>query len=260
MNIVTYNIIKYQSDNKLNNKVLAQRLSLEVKQLKQMKKETYVYSDEEITKLSEAMLISKEELTTQMNERINLKEKKIYGTDYLFVNYKVLNYKSHNINLISAIYDLIYFILLTILLLCNVISLKNSDTPLLNVLRITFIIELFVFPFMFIVLPLLKVYFNRTYEAELTSKIKEYYQDEACGIIFSCLRRSINKSIIPYIFTLFSEGIIALYSLLSIINTNQEKIGYIIIVILFIISLIISIYSFKYHFKKYGNKVKKGME
>ena len=62
MNIVTYNIIKYQSDNKLNNKVLAQRLSVEVKQLKQMKKETYVYSDEEITKLSENIIKKAEQV------------------------------------------------------------------------------------------------------------------------------------------------------------------------------------------------------
>ena len=113
---------------------------------------------------------------------------------------------------------------------------------------------------MFIVLPLLKVYFNRTYDAVLTSKIKEYYQEEACGIIFSCLRRSINKSVIPYIFTLFSEGVIALYSLLSIINTNTNKLGYIIMVVLFLISFVISIYSFKYHFRKHGNVVKKEMD
>ena len=257
MNIITYNLIKYQSDNKLNNKLLSQRLDCDVKKIKEMKKESYVYSEEEIDNISNMMFISKEELTTQMNERINLKEKKIYGTDYLFVNYKVLEYKKHNINLVSAIIDLVYFIALAILLLLNMISLSNSQTPLLNVLKITFIIELFVFPFMFIVLPLLKIYFNRTYKVVLTSNIKEYYQEEACGIIFSCLRRSINKSGVPYFFTLFSEGVIALYCLLSIINSNEPKVGYIIMLVMFLISLGISIYSFKYHFKKNGNIVKK---
>lgn len=260
MNIINYNLLKYQSDNKLNNKVLAQRLGCSLKEVRQMKKESYVYSDEEIKKISVMMFISEEELKTEMNERLNLKDRKIYGTDYLFVNYKVLKYKKHNINLISAIVDLLFFVVLGILLLTNMISLSNSQTPLLNVLKIIFVIELFVFPFMFIVLPLLKVYFNRTYEAVLTSNIKEYYQEEACGIIFSCLRRSINKSGVPFFFTLFSEAVIALYSVLSILNTTQGKVGYIIMIVLFIISLVISIYSFKYHFSKNGNVVKKGAE
>ena len=260
MNIINYNLLKYQSDNKLNNKVLAQRLGCSLKEVRQMKKESYVYTDEEIKKISVMMFISEEELKTEMNERLNLKDRKIYGTDYLFVNYKVLKYKKHNINLISAIVDLLFFVVLGILLLTNMISLSNSQTPLLNVLKIIFVIELFVFPFMFIVLPLLKVYFNRTYEAVLTSNIKEYYQEEACGIIFSCLRRSINKSGVPFFFTLFSEAVIALYSVLSILNTTQGKVGYIIMIVLFIISLVISIYSFKYHFSKNGNVVKKGEE
>lgn len=260
MNIINYNLLKYQSDNKLNNKVLAQRLGCSLKEVRQMKKESYVYTDEEIKKISVMMFISEEELKTEMNERLNLKDRKIYGTDYLFVNYKVLKYKKHNINLISAIVDLLFFVVLGILLLTNMISLSNSQTPLLNVLKIIFVIELFVFPFMFIVLPLLKVYFNRTYEAVLTSNIKEYYQEEACGIIFSCLRRSINKSGVPFFFTLFSEAVIALYSVLSILNTTQGKVGYIIMIVLFIISLVISIYSFKYHFSKNGNVVKKGAE
>lgn len=260
MNIINYNLLKYQSDNKLNNKALAQRLGCSLKEVRQMKKESYVYTDEEIKKISVMMFISEEELKTEMNERLNLKDRKIYGTDYLFVNYKVLKYKKHNINLISAIVDLLFFVVLGILLLTNMISLSNSQTPLLNVLKIIFVIELFVFPFMFIVLPLLKVYFNRTYEAVLTSNIKEYYQEEACGIIFSCLRRSINKSGVPFFFTLFSEAVIALYSVLSILNTTQGKVGYIIMIVLFIISLVISIYSFKYHFSKNGNVVKKGAE
>jgi hypothetical protein len=257
MNIINYNLLKYQSDNKLNNKILAERLDCSVQEIRQMKKESYTYSEDQIQKIAKMMFISEEELKTEMNERINLKDRKIYGTDYLFVNYKVLSYKKHNINLISAIVDLLYFVVLGVLLLTNMISLGNSQTPLLNVLKIIFVIELFVFPFMFIVLPLLKVYFNRTYEAVLTSNVKEYYQEEACGIIFSCLRRSINKSGIPFFFTLFSEAVIALYSLLSILNTTQVKIGYIIMVGLFILSLTISIYSFKYHFSKNGNIVKK---
>ena len=259
MNIVSYNLVKYQSDNKLSNKQMAERFNYPVKQIKQMKKETYIFNQEEINFLSKKMLISEEELSTQMNERINLKEKKIYGTDYLFLNYKVINYKRHNINLISATIDLLYFIILAVLLACKLISLDNSQTQLLNILKVTFIIELFVFPFMFIVLPLLKIYFNRTYEAVLVSNVKEYYQDEACGIVHSCLRRSINKSIVPYFFTLFSEGVIALYCLFSIINTQEQKIGYLIMLFLFILSLVISIYSFKYHREKHGNIVKKEM-
>ena len=257
MNIINYNLLKYQSDNKLNNKVLAERLGCSLKEVRQMKKESYVYTDEEIKKISVMMFISEEELKTQMNERLNLQERKIYGTDYLFVNYKVLNYKKHNINLISAIVDLIFFVTLGVLLITNMISLNNSQTPFLNVLKIIFIIELFVFPFMFIVLPLLKIYFNRTYEAVLTSNIKDYYQEEACGIIFSCLRRNINKSGVPFFFTLFSEAVIGLYSLLTIMNTSQMKLGYIIMIVLFFVSLSISIYSFKYHFGKHGSVVKK---
>ena len=138
------------------------------------------------------------------------------------------------------------------------ISLSLDYTKFTSILKTIFTIELFVFPFMFIALPLLKIYFNRTYDAVLTSNIKEYYQEEACGIIFSCLRRSINKSVIPYVFTLFSELVIALYCLFNLIYIKKIDICYLLMVILFVISLGVSIYSFKYHFEKNGNIVRKG--
>ena len=255
MNIVGYNLIKFQNDYKLSNKKLAFMLGCTVKQLKQMHKESYQFNDQEIEKISEVMLISKEELTTEMNERINLKERKIYGTNYLYVNYKVLDYKIHNVNLISAIIDFVFFVVFTIFALTGIVSLGETSSSFQEVLKMTIFIELFVFPFMFIALPLLKIYFNRTYKAVLTSDIKEYYQEEACGIILSCLRRSINKSVVPYFFTLFSETVIALYCLLEVLSNNQNIIGSIIVIVLYLISLIVSVYSFKYHFSKYGNVI-----
>lgn len=258
MNIVSYNLNKFQSDYKLNNKVLANKLSCTVKQLKQMKKESYAHTDEEIKNIASIMLISETELTTEMNEKINLKEKKIYGTDYLNVNYKINSYKIHKINTISCIIDIFFFVVLAVFLLTKQISLSLDYTKFTSILKTIFIIELLVFPFMFIALPLLKIYFNRTYDAVLTSNIKEYYQEEACGIIFSCLRRSINKSVIPYVFTLFSELVVALYCLFNLIYIKAIDICYLLMVILFVVSLIISIYSFKYHFEKNGNIVRKG--
>ncbi len=258
MNIVGYNLIKFQNDFKLSNKKLAFMLGYQTKKVREMHKENYIFNEEEIEKIAQVMLMSKEELTTEMNEKINLKERKIYGTDYLNVNYKVLDYKIHNVNLVSAIIDFILFIVFAMFAILGVISLENTKTSFQNILKIIMIVEIFVFPFMFIALPLLKVYFNRTYKAVLTSNIKEYYQEEACGIIFSCLRRSINKSVVPYFFTLFSEAVIALYSLLSILENDMNNLwGYIIIVILFIVSLSVSIYSFRYHFSKNGTVVSK---
>ncbi len=258
MNIVKYNLVKYQLDNKMNNKKLCELLNCTKKELFEMKKESHKFNEEEIKKISKMMFITEEELTTEINERINLKEKKIYGTDYLNVNYKVLNYKIHNINLISAIVDLVFLLILAIFLVSKQIVLSTSLTKFMDILKTIFVIELLVFPFMYIVLPLLKVYFNRTYEAVLTSNIKDYYTEEACGIIGSCLRRSINKSIVPYIFTIFSEAVIALYCLLDMLYLNMIKIPNLVMVVLFVISLIISIYSLKYHFGKNGNIVKKG--
>lgn len=258
MNIVSYNLIKFQSDYKLDNKQLANKLGYSIKKVRMMKKESYIHSDEEISKIAELMLISKEELTTQMNEKINLKEKKIYGTDYLNVNYKVLKYKSHNINTISAIIDILFFVLLAVLLITKQISLSLEYSKFMGILKTAFVIELFVFPFMFVALPLLKIYFNRTYEAVLTSNIKEYYQEEACGIIFSCLRRSINKSVIPFVFTIFSELVIALYCLLHLLYIKTIDFAYLIMVMIFVVSLIISVLSFKYHFGKNSHIVKKG--
>lgn len=258
MNIVSYNLNKFQSDYKLNNKSLANKLSCTVKQLRQMKKESYMHTDEEIKKIATIMLISETELTTEMNEKINLKEKKIYGTDYLNVNYRVNSYKIHKVNTISCILDILFFAILALLLITKKISLSLDYTKFTSILKTIFTIELFVFPFMFIALPLLKIYFNRTYDAVLTSNIKEYYQEEACGIIFSCLRRSINKSVIPYVFTLFSELVIALYCLFNLIYIKKIDICYLLMVILFVISLGVSIYSFKYHFEKNGNIVRKG--
>lgn len=258
MNIVTYNLIKFQSDNKLNNKKLALMLGCLPKDIRKMKKESYVFSNEEKERIANLMMISVSKLETEMNERINLREKKIYGTDYLYVDYKVLHYKSHIINTISCIIDILFLIILVIMLLTKQISLSVNYTKTINVLKSIFLVELFVFPFMFIAFPLLKIYFNRTYEAVLTSNIKEYYQEEACGIIFSCLRRGINKSLLPQLFTIFSEGVIALYSLLIIIYTNQISFGYFTMIILFVISFVITIISFKYHLNKYSHKIKKG--
>ena len=258
MNIVSYNLNKFQSDYKLNNKSLANKLSCTVKQLRQMKKESYMHTDEEIKKIATIMLISETELTTEMNEKINLKEKKIYGTDYLNVNYRVNSYKIHKVNTISCILDILFFAILALLLITKKISLSLDYTKFTSILKTIFTIELFVFPFMFIALPLLKIYFNRTYDAVLSSNIKEYYQEEAGGIIFSCLRRSINKSVIPYVFTIFSELVIALYCLFNLIYIKKIDICYLLMVILFVISLGVSIYSFKYHFEKNGNIVRKG--
>lgn len=260
MNVVSYNLCKFQADYKWDNKQLANKLGCSPKQARLMKKENYNHSQEEIETIAKLMLITKEELTTEMNEKINLKEKKIYGTDYLNVSYKVLSYKIHKINNLSALIDILFFLVLGILIITKQISLTLQYTKFMGILKTAFVIELFVFPFMFFALPLLKIYFNRTYEAVLTSNIKEYYQEEACGIIFSCLRRSINKSIIPYVFTIFSELVIALYCLLNILYTKKIQIAYFIIVILFLISFVISIISFKYHFGKNGHNVKKGDE
>ncbi len=260
MNIISYNLNSFQQDNKLNNKQLALKLSCDVKEVRQMKKENYQFNKEQITKIASLLMISEEKLQTEMHERINLKEKKIYGTDYLFVNYQVLNYKSHNINLISCIFDLLFFVMLALFLITKQIVLTNDFTSFLNILKIIFVVELLVFPFMFIALPVLKIYFNRTYEAVLTSNIKEYYHEEACGIITSCLRRSISKSFIPYVFTIFSELVIALYSLFTLLYIKKLNMPYLIMVILFITSFIISMYSFKYQFGKYKSVVKKGIE
>lgn len=259
MNIVSYNLKKFQDDYKLNNKQLASKLSCSVKDVKRLKNEKYNHTTEEIEKIAKLMLITTEELTTEMNEKINLKEKKIYGTDYLNVNYKVLNYKTHNINNISAYIDIFFILILAIFLLSKQITLTHNYTKFINILKTTFVIELCVFPFMFIALPLLKIYFNRTYEAVLTSNIKEYYQEEACGIIFSCLRRSINKSVIPYFFTLFSELVIAIYCLLYMLYIKKIEICYLIMVVLFVISFVVSIISFKFHFGKNGHIVRKEM-
>lgn len=260
MNIVGYNLIKFQNDNKLSNKKMANLLSISTKQYCLWKKEKYNFTNEEIKKIASIMLISEDELRTKMAEHINLKERKIYGTDYLNIDYEVISYKIHNINLYSAIVDLLYLLILFIFLITKQVELSHDYSSIMNILKITFIIELCVFPFMYIVLPLLKIYFNRTYVAVLKSKIKPYYQEEACGIILSCLRRSINKSIIPYIFTIFSELVISLYCFIHLLYIKQIKIGYFVMVLLFIISLIMFIYSCKIQFGKNKSIVKKENE
>ena len=122
-----------------------------------MKKESHIHTEEEKEKIAKLMLITVEELETEINEKINLKEKKIYGTDYLNVNYKVLNYETHNINTISAIIDVLFFVVLAILLITKQVSLSLEYSKFMGILKIAFVIELFVFPFMFIALPLLKI-------------------------------------------------------------------------------------------------------
>ena len=82
MNIISYNLKKFQDDNKLNNKKLALMLGVLPKKVKEMKKESYQFNESEISKIASMMMISEDELQNEMNERLDLKEKKIYGTDY----------------------------------------------------------------------------------------------------------------------------------------------------------------------------------
>lgn len=260
MNKVSYNLVKFQSDKKLNNKKLSVMLGYDTKTIRNMKKETYVFNDNEIKQIASVMNISEYELQNEMNEYIDLKERKIYGTNYLYLRYKVNNYETHLCNLISCIIDIVFIIILAIFLLTKQISLSIDYTSTLNVLKVIFVIELLVFPFMFIVFPLLKVYFNRTYNATLTTNLKEEYQDEACGLIEGCLRRSMSKSILPFLFTIFSEGVIALYCLNYLMYIKSISVCYFIMIILFVISFGVSIYSFKYHFNKYNHKIFKGEE
>lgn len=258
MNIVSYNLIKFQDDAKFNNKKMASKLGYPVKQVRKMHNENYQFTDEELQRLCEVMGYTKEELTGEMNERIDLKKKKIYGTDYMFLNYKVNSYKNQIINLVSAIIDILFFVILAIFLFTKQVDITNDYNGFLSVLKVIFIIELLVFPFMFFVFPYLKVYFCRTYDATLKTNLKEdYKKDEACGIILGCLRRSINKSTIPYIFTIFSELVIALYCLFLMIYINKINFGCLFMIILFAISFVISIYSFRYHFSKKGSNVRK---
>lgn len=258
MNIISYNIKKFQDDNKLNNKKLALMLGVFPKQVKQMKKEKYQFSADEIKRISSMMMISEVELQTTMNERLDLQAKKIYGTDYLFLKYRVNSYKDHKVNILSCIIDLVFLFTVAFFLILKKISLTIDFTKALQVLQVVFLVELFVFPFMFIVFPLLKCYFNRTYDATLLTNLKEENQDEACGIIFGCLRRSINKSIVPHLFTLFSEGTIALYCYLYIQYINNIDVFYLIVITLFVISFVISLVALANCFGKRAHQVHKG--
>ena len=257
MNIISYNLKKFQDDNKLNNKKLALMLGVLPKKIKEMKKENYQHNESEIKAIASMMMITEDELKNEMNERLDLKEKKIYGTDYLFLKYKVNSYKQHKINFISCIIDLVFLVTIAIFLITKKISLSLDFTKTLAVLKVIFLVEVFVFPFMFIVFPLLKCYFNRTYDATLLTKLKEDNQDEACGIIFGCLRRSINKSMLAYFFTLFSEGAIALYCYLYLKYTKTIETCYLIMVIIFVISFVISIMALSNCFGKRAHQVHK---
>lgn len=255
MNTISYNLVKFQSDNKIKNKAYAKELKTDVKTLRKMKRDSYVFSSEEIERISFVMGINKEQLQTEIHEKINLQEKKIYGAAFLNVRYQVLSYQSHKIGFISCIFDILFLIVFAILVFTKQFNL-SVDIDSLNVLKTICFIELCVFPFMYIVLPLLKIYYNRTYVVKLESNLKEEHIDEACGIVYGYLRRSINKSLIPHFFTIFSEGVIALYSILYITITNSKNwIGYIVMIIMFIISLVNSIITFTYYFGKKQHQV-----
>lgn len=257
MNTVSYNLIKYQSDNKINNKAYAKELKTDVKTLRKMKRDSYEFSSEEIDRISFVTGIEKDKLQTEIHEKINLQEKKIYGAAFLNVRYQVLSYKSHKIGFISCMFDMLFLLVFAIFVITKQFDL-SIDIDSLNVIKTICVIELFVFPFMYIVLPLLKIYYNRTYVVKLESNLKEEHIDEACGIVYGYLRRSINKSCIPHIFTIFSEGIIALYSILYITTVHIsgiKLIGYIVMIVMFIISLSNSIITFTYYFGKKQHKI-----
>lgn len=254
MNIISYNINKYQADAKLSNKKFAILLGYDKKTISKMKKENYVFSEEEIKHIAFITGINERELVSEMHEKINLREKKIYGADFLNVRYQVLTYQSHRIGFISCLLDMFFLLFVAICLLLKQFDLSVEDN-ILGVLKIICMIELFVFPFMYIVFPLLKIYFNRTYVVKMETNLKEEHMDEACGIVYGFLRRSINKSFLPHFFTIFSEGVIALYSLVYMINMNIISWVYIVIIILFIISLSLSIYTFTFYFGKKQHQI-----
>ena len=258
MNIVSYNLRKFQEDCKINNKKLALMLGCLPKEVRKMKKDSYQFDNSQIEKIAKIMYISEEELQTEMNERIDLQKRKIYGTNYMFLNYKVLEYKTNKVNYISAFLDFLFVLFLIIFLLTKNISLSINNTNALSILKTIFVIELLVFPFMYIAFPYLKIYFSKTYKAVLTSNLKEENKDEACGIILGCLRQSINKSVIPHLFTIFSEGVIALYCFLYLQYINSIDMCYLIMIIIFIACFISSIMAFTYFGERKGSIVSKG--
>ena len=75
MNIVSYNLTMFQLNNKLKDKKYANMLGFDVKTLKKMKKESYIFSNAEIEKI--AFVTGIEKLQTEIHEKINLQEKKI---------------------------------------------------------------------------------------------------------------------------------------------------------------------------------------
>lgn len=254
MNIIHYNLLKFQSDNKLNNDGMATLLNVPIKKYKQMKRKDYKFLEDEVTNIVNRLHLDKVSFVNTIEETINLKERKIYGTNYLYLKYVIKDYKEHFINTISCIVDVIFMIISILAIITKQIDFTIEASSFVSNLKIILLVEVFVLPFMFIVFPVLKGYFNRTYIASLKSKIKEENKEEACGIILGCLKRSINKSIILFAFTIFSEGVFSLYSLLYMLET---KINFtiILILILFIISFVISIMCLNVIFGKNKTRV-----
>ncbi len=259
MNCVAYNLRRIRLASKNRLKYFALILDENPKIVRQWESGRKIPSEEETLKIVSKLSLDYEDFTTKINETINLKERKVYGTDYPFLKYSVIDYKSHYENFVSGIIDLLFVILLIIFWIAGGLPISANTEGFLDVLQMIFVIEILVLPFMFIVLPLLKFYFNRTYIAILESNLKEELQDEACAIIYGCLQKSINKSIAPHAFTIFSEIIVGLFCLLYMIQSKEISWMLISLATLAFIAIIYSLYCLRYCFGKKQNKVlKKG--
>lgn len=258
MNKTAYNLRKYQTENQIKNKDLAKKLGVTPYMLFLMKKESYSFSLSEKEKIASLMGTTVYSLENEIHELINLRKQKIYGTNYAFIKYDVTAYSIKKSNIISAVLDFCFFFVF--LLYASGKGFLSDEGGFQGILKTIVLVALIVCPLMFVAMPVLKIYFNHTYCAVVTTKIKPDDEDEIKGIVLSLLKRSIRKSALPYILLGLFESAICLY----VLQDAARNVSFLAIVLLLLGagSVFLAFWHCKYYTKRFGSKVliKKGEE
>ncbi len=255
MNFVAYNLYKYRKEYKISIKEISSILNVSKKTIYQWEKEKDDPTEEQIKILANLFHVDYLSFSNESFETIDLRKKKIYGTNYTYLKYHVIECKRHIFPLISFISDILVVIFLLLCAILKKLPIEEGTIAILTILRFVFLIELFVTPLLFIALPALKLYFNRSYIVSIDTKVLKDNKEEIEGIVESQLVKNIHKNIFLSMFTIISQLLFVIYFICYMIDLEIISVYFILFLVFSLVSIILSIINIMRYYKYYPNKV-----
>ncbi len=255
MNFVAYNLFKYRRDYKISFKELSTILKVPKKTIRNWEKGITQPTEVEIVQLANLFHVDYLSFQNEAFEIIDLQKKKIYGTNYTHLKYQVNQYQTHRFPLFSVLFDLFVVLCLIIFAILKKLPLEEGSMSILSILKIVFLVEMFVTPLLSVALPLLKLYYNRSYVVSIDTIIHKNHKEEIEGIVESQLVKNIHKSVFISLFTIFSQLCFVIYVICYMIDLKDTSIHLFIFLVTCLVAIIFSMILIIRYYVCYRNQV-----